>query len=104
MRYLVLSSILFILFSIILSAQTIKKQVKATRIISPPKIDGVLDEAIWESAFTYTSDFTEVSSDKSPFFMFSEKPVSHLIESIILLSPSKNLPVSKITVSLGYFF
>ncbi len=71
--YLVLSSILLILFSITLSAQTIQKQVKATRITSPPKIDGVLDEAIWKSAFALASANENVSV-ATEFIQFEPNP------------------------------
>lgn len=48
--------LLLLLFTSIIFAQTTRKNLEATRITNPPKIDGVLDDAIWQELPTY-SDF-----------------------------------------------
>jgi len=51
---------IILLFSSFLVAQTTeKKQIQAVKISSAPKIDGILDEEIWNSAFIAT-DFTQI--------------------------------------------
>ena len=56
MRYLTLGIFLFSLFAKAQSTIKPSKTLQATRITKAPKIDGVLDDQVWESLPTY-ADF-----------------------------------------------
>ncbi|MCE5347078.1 MAG: carbohydrate binding family 9 domain-containing protein [Bacteroidales bacterium] len=59
MKLLITSAILILLVTSVSSGQTpVKKQFKATQISTPPAIDGILDEDIWQSG-SWVDDFIQ---------------------------------------------
>jgi hypothetical protein len=60
MKRILISGLMLLLFLPVVFGQTLeKKQYKATRISIPPVIDGILDEAVWQTGNWAADDFIQ---------------------------------------------